>query len=1134
MDLDYKYFLQGGFYIVFVNADGEYHMAKAEEKSLRARAHFYKKFICKDKYPFFSRKFGMNRETISGNENIIQVLGLPEEVTYEKVNDTIRLLTVDEIINRIHFDDSIRPFYPKPEKNDSTILEGNDPSLIYLINHLMENGFYIMNPERFLDISSLDEKEYLPVYIDEELMPDYLKNENETSHKLIMDFVTDSFAINKKAFMKYFAPLDRMSLNEKAALAFSRKEDRNLDIAEREMLTALRRYFLSLALKVSNDYYQKNFGIRGIFGFTVLDNDFGLMDTNHRYVYLGSRFDMYARRIRHFTLEGEEVHQSFTLDEYCLDQKVKKKLSIAFETVHAYFLRHKEYAFIPSVFLKMLGLPYPAFKYVKDIDLEKIDTKSFLSRFIYEGGIDCTNHGLILTTLSLEGRQISMKNWNTKIPYYLKKCNTANTFFSNFSGFLNIGYNNFLFHHVRRKKDKLNGLFDGETDLFRKSLGKFEDKYSNSSMSLQFLENVKSFLVIHDRNGVLAPVKKYFDLLSSGFDSLEAENELKKEFAVDLKAMHFLINMVFFTIMEGRANDFVENIQQDIYIFPGLLKMNEAFIDDYLIHPVVSKGRNFLAYRDRDSETWIFDEKDKPAIENLIKIYHTYFDQKHKNEFPYVIKAFGKEIGRTYESIFIDDEIYDCIQFLGLPLEVSLEILFDLQDLNDLHFEKNISIYQDKRHKKLLREDESLSRLAVFSEACRKGIYLMNSNSNQAYIYCLKKKLDPLISLYLESEVIQGYCLESTNDNMRYHAYSSKESFRRDFLGLLFDNEKLSNQDKICIESDPLDYGGELSNAIYESIHEELFGDGKRQRKILGYIHKENGYVAPGRCFNCYSLSNDIDSFGFLDEDRPYILKGFEKLKKDFQSKANTRRYTILSIIQGLGIPVIMRKKFFDILYANDLNLRMEDIPSFREDVLIPSNYCYQDFFSAIDIEDYGNLYSAKLLKEARRQGMMVFANHELFDPVLLSPSLMAVNLDSSYEKIKECRTLILPETVDAVDELVHPSEISFALTVKDFISTYDSKTTSFYNHFLFYVQELLIYAYHNNPDFIKDYYNRRQVSLDDKPDREFFMEYVSDLYLPEITPETNYQTIIEFISLFFIYLEQSTLFRISRTLKKG
>ena len=1125
---DYRYMIEGGFYTVYTNGDGDFHMAKEDEKSLHARASFYKKFICNDKYPFFNRKYGIDKDVHADNENLIQVLGLPEEVTYEKKGDIIHYLNADEILSRIHFDENIHPKYNRPDKEDSSILETNDPSLISLINHLIENGFYILNPERFMDVSSLSENGYMPLYIDEELIPDWLLKEKETSHKLVMDFVNDPFLITRDVFIEHFAPLDRMSINEKAKLAFDRQNEGITDAGRKEMIIALRRYFLALARKLANDFYNEKFNIRGIFGFTVLDHDFEFIDAYHRYVYLGSRFDMYAQRIRNITLgEDGNIRQDFEVGPYLLDSKNKKKVGIAFRCVKKYFLRHKEYAFLPCVFLRMMGLPYPAFETVKYIDLERIDEKAFVRLFIFDMFVSYTNFGLILTTLSLEGNQISMKDWNTRIPYYMKESASEQTFISNFSGFMNIGYNNFLFFHEKSRTGKLNQLFGGETLVYKEAYNNFEDSCNKLHKSFPQSESLKSFLISQDRNGVLVVIRKYFEYLCSGLDSLEAKREIQKETDVDFTIMHFLINMAFFFILEPTADKFIKRIADNRLSNPDPLILTETFYDPYLKYPYVIRGRNFTAYGDKDGNYYL-DEDDKEAIRNLIRLYETRFNHHEYQAFPYTIDAFGKDIPKFYESDDYPDDKLSLLQFLGLPIHIFNTLLLKKVCVENLFFEKNISMYHEKRHLKLLKEDTSLSYSYIFSLAARKGIYLNGRRKNPRNVYCLKKKTDPLSDLYLKAENIQEYCIEASKETPRsYYTYSRmpKSIFQEEFLDILLDESYLGPIGKTDASEYPLTYGGLLLNAFYGHLHDELFHDEKNEKAVLGYLHEKDGYIALGRCFNCYSRNDDVNSFGFTSKDRDDILKGFEKLKNDYQY--GSRRNVILNIIHGLGIPLIMQKRFYDVIRANGINLKKEDIPVV--DMEVGSRYSYHGLFEATDYENYGKLYSQKLIREARNLGFMVFASHEVFDPALLSPKDMSDNLRDTYNKIIDCRTLVLDDTSGIIHELVHPTEISFSLSVKDFISSYDKQTKTFSSHFLFYVQELLIYAYHRNPDFIKDYYNRKQRNWDCEADLNFFKDYMEELSLDEVIRKSEHKSVVILVSFFFLYLEQNTLFRISK-----
>ena len=198
-DTRYQFELKGAFYYVFSNGEGDYHMSKDDRESLQERIYFYNHYISKDKYPIYSSKYGLVKDSVLSSQIFKQVLGLPVEVMIKtrKVEGPI-LLSGEEILSRIHFEDDLEHSYPKPDL-DMMILNSNQPCVIQAINDLVAHGFYCLNPERIYDLNSLDEGEYFPFFIDVKKVESFFPEEVFSSHKLIMDFVADPFLITKKS-----------------------------------------------------------------------------------------------------------------------------------------------------------------------------------------------------------------------------------------------------------------------------------------------------------------------------------------------------------------------------------------------------------------------------------------------------------------------------------------------------------------------------------------------------------------------------------------------------------------------------------------------------------------------------------------------------------------------------------------------------------------------------------------------------------------------------------------------------------------------------------------------------------------------------------------------------------------------
>lgn len=1133
-DTRYRYEINGAFYTVFSNGDDDYHMAREDKASLEERIHFYHLYLSKEKYPIYSKKYGLLKDTNIPSDIFQQALGLPVEVMTKKnpYGDGYVVLNGDEILNRIHFEDDLFRGYPRTSLN-ARILNSNHPSVIGAINHLIANGFYVLNPERIFDVDQLNEVDYYPVHIDPEKILSHFLQIKETSHKLIMDFVSDPFLITKEVYYQFFRPLDDKSLSELADIAFARKIDKKMSRGEQEMRLALKRYFLSMIRTLLNEFYMKHYHQRGLFGFSVLDHDFEGVNFPQRMIYQGHHYDMYANKYRQFTLVDKEVRQSYLPQDYVLDKDDKKKILHAYDVVQKFFLSHREYAFIPSVFLRMLGLPYPAFELTKYFDFEFGNKDAFIDKLTFMDNIDYKKNGLILTLLLDNGNQLSMKYWPSNLSYYLKYMEKLGFYISNIYAFSSNVMPNFLLHNNCPNK-KLQAILDGEYDAYHDALFAIEEKVSQLGNTAGQFDQLKTLLIRDNDSGVLRSVKRFFTLLTTGYSAYEASDILEKERPdIDVITLRILINIAMLFFFEKTSENHINALTYSSRerVFDNLNK-GEHFYDPYLDYPEVYKGRNFIAYS-KDQKNFYFDNKDKEAMKNLLEIFDKYF--LNKVMFPYTLQVFGRELHYVYDYVG-KNKNYVRLKFLGLPEVVSKTIDIDKDIYSQLHFKNNISFFDREDHQKLLAKDYSLHYPYIFREVARKGCYLNGRLDAPTTIYCVDvEKLDENIRYYLSLDFIriqlQGMTYnDKIGDLGDEIQHMSDVDFEETYLRYLYKKNTyvFMNEDEEQISDLAVRYGGKLMHALYQSTYHELFQN-EDYHHYLGYYQDQDLCIAPGHCYFAYSKSGKLSSFSLPKEDVDSLLEVYQVLVNNFTGfKSKTIKARIITY--HLGLPAVLQERIYHKILENDFHLTKKDIPCKDWDIDEKNHFSYNDICSMHKPVFSDFFYSTQLYHEALKEGMFVYPDTLVLNPVILHPENMAKDFDSTSNTISSSYLAILKDQAGVIKDMVHPNEITFYYLVKDFIQAYD-EITDLSPEFLFYVQEAFIYGYHKDENFIASAINKLQNGHA-RDYIKYFRDIYHEFHLKEFQHRFNKESIYQFLTFFLVYLEQQALYRISKKLR--
>lgn len=1016
---NYDYRLSTIFYDVYVK-DNRFYISKDSEKSILARFDFYYNDIKNNIYPVY---FDDDVKLANEETKFQQVIGLPREVLFTAEN---KIKSQKEILSSITFTDDLKVDF----KEDGT-REAN------AINYLIEHGIY------FLDIDDEDlfksdgflidhaEINY-PIFIDESKLDEDILEEKETIEKIFMDFSSPYILddeglklVNKHFESASLSSLARSVFVENYAFPnpFSNKE---IPLTKRGVLTVYKRFFVALVMKNLNKYYNLIEGFNNNHvGMSVLDHDMNFAFSNSRFIYFGQNFNMYADAKRKFYLEDGIVKEKITHDEYFFDHEDKKYIGKYFDfVVNSYHINHKGVNMMPFEILNMMGLPYPALKYVQFFDFEHGSKKDFLKLLPFKEDISPEKHDIHLPRKYDTGFLVLPyeQECENNLIFYNRALLKKGIYFTDLSfGNPNIykgmqlitsmssyKFFNCFFDNDEIEQEMRLGLSSAYEDVV-KHIHDIEDSYRDDLFSV-----IQDYSAVVDGKRIITFINKTFEELNSG----EMFNLIANRFAYNedknvvvklnddatndeyLNVYQFLLKLIV-EFLKQHTDFYGMNLSSRLYFHPLIMFRDEYFEDPYLPIANVYRGRNFIAYED---ETGIyFDSDDKEAIYNLFEIYQ---HLKNSNDYKYIFAPISIYSGEKLIEINPD-----CSNFLGLPMAFLFHNHFDTPKnlLKAIQFKDNISLYNQENHRDLLSQDNQLRRYFIFSKLLKRGLYMPHSNflaegflTRLTYSKVFKQDL---LFEFIQPEIVapltiyfqQKFGLEGDDEilfNLKEYKYftwshflSSYLHFFYKYLYLYTKNEMLGIENPYCIAS-------------YKS---------------------GEYYIAPGSNFVAVSKDNTPGSFSFLKEDLPSVVVCFDKMITDARVNHYEDKFADILNLTQCGIPLIMLPIFFkywksksiDSIPVIDLDYKDIDIKYDVKDVFILDKESNKDYKIRKYLRDnglvLGSEYAPDINEELYYRNDLRFAYYfKKEEPTLtsmyLKPSPVFLNLllDEFLTKLKD------------------------------------------------------------------------------------------------------------------------------------
>lgn len=1042
LDTPYVKEYSSAFYDVYEDEEGKFHMAEEDKDSLLERVYFYNTFFSKEKYPLYSNEPADVYENQNPEDIVSQVLGLPYPVITRKRKDgEVYVLPVTEIIDRIHFEKGIYKGHGIFEDGDDLaddFLNGNHYSIIGAMNYLIAHGIFFQNLERIY-CPYRDEPFYYPIRVDERKLPKEYLDEKETGDKLFFDFATHPLLINVENYTKTFSRIDSLSFTEKINLAFLPLEE-VANPVERELRISLRRYFFAICRDLIRKYYKEEFNKTFLYK-TVLDHDFEIRNTNFGDFYIGPVFNMAQAKIYAVHKENGEYSGETVVSPYFCFEEDKKKLKLAFEGVKRYFDNHKDLCYLPQLFIKLMGLPYPAYEQLKFFDFRRGNVNQFLA-LLYEEPrhLDyLLNGGLMLPLLVPGGILVPYEKCRSAVPFY-HNLELHNVFMNEPAFFSECYVEDFVFFFS--KGGTIYSFLQGDKK-------KCDCTFAiNKQEDTPIFELLKSSPV---ENGCYKIIHDFYMTVNEGYSAIEAANMNGIDEVMEPSV--FVMTMVYmlFNELVDTAFKKIENKTSNVTpynLFPAVLLVDEGKTDIrlYQLH------RNFIT--SFEQKRLFFFADDQKYVENVLKLgkHLAYYDEAALSS-----SFYGDNT--HYVDLYRED-LPDSL--VGVPL-----LSYD-----PLYTEKT-SLFDDEKLLSLLLEIPEIQYEYLFRKSLQNGIYLLGEDDMPRPFYIADKTLVPeKIRTMIDEEVVSiSYFGKVDTETCSFNDFFTKRDFHTlylsTFMGKFVEGVLTPKKEEMYQSDFLLRYSGSLQKAWFDYL------SGKTDSVFFGYYKTKTKegkdiYVAPGISFSAFSYSDDISSFFFPKSDLPYMVQVIQKMV-DYSSTTLQRTKPEIAVYSS-GIPAMFYTKLLKMINRQE-KINEETLMRYftfvDEDIDESIVLNIKDHFF-LEETNINNRYTSYQLRRAlMKEGLYLYPQTDIHNLDLdANPKLnqfMAVPL---YDSLDPARACSLSDIKGFVRQSLLPDTMFYESFVERMMDMcQNGENNKEWN--LFYVKEFLLFSFYEDHEII-------------------------------------------------------------------
>ena len=1021
---DYKYCYKTFFYTLYSKVDNSnverFYMAEEDYESLLARINFYEKHIIYEEFPVFNKHGVLSYKSGNSNKVLQQVLSLPDECIYAdsehknplRPKEIINNITFEKKLNKCHY----KHFYPK----ESIFY---DVSLLpWLCNKLIERGIFFYNLE---DLAFYNERNSLPTfdfpfYIDEKLL---LENYEKLNSELLYISIYDQIFVLPRDYIQYFSPINKMSMQEQIQYAFDEnREDNNLVKDIKRAITKYYHYIVRSEIrKIHEDFIDEELDLER----TIIDHKNPNFFLEYNLVAYGNKISFIGKEKRDVKKINNEVKCFLDLNSnYYLLKNDVKRIKFYFEAIKTYLSKHLEYKYMPQLFLKLMGLPYEAFNYIKNFDFENGNVDEFLSLIpIYDNDINYD-----LEIINTQGVVLEKDDPDYYFSYFVKKLAGDNIYLATFDKSDFYVNNIILTNEKNIKLEKLLNLkIDIISDIFDNIRVSINDKLVSLSENMNGKDN-STFVVLDELRDKYKTAYETKSLFATS-------NDFAKIGSLYVGTDFINSNVNLFKPRKNKIN--LQNIIESLYY-------KDVVFDEYLPLSYMHLGRNFIAYSsDKDGELYL-DSLQKEAIYNymsMINSYYTfrdklfvYIDNFNLIEFP--LKEYAKFI-------------------LGLPIEMEDKIvlsnnknaIYDVDaTIKNLQFKDNIALenyhskayINDKRIKYILLVNYIIRKYKIlpyfldidsyipfvcldikkYHDYLKYGFYLYNDEEFPLFLHEKLKKDDTIYEKY-----IKDYEFNLT----RYNLYDFKK---------LEDKRIVSQEDRYLFTIQSF-YVNTLQKSYMYKAYEELFNVEESYFKDdIAEINSENYVVNYGYLFNSYNYNDNI-YFDINDLDLIY------KIYKNIYTDLN--KDSIYYEFRKLGLPFNSSIKLINYIKEHNKyqTLKKDDLKEvfkFDEFNIVPKYEYKNSFYKELRSGDQNEI-SYQTRHKLMGDGLIILPgsptsldSEELNEKLENADGVLSISLYDILFYLNDNYNLIIDNNIKGdVNLFFRPSESLFNFVINSY-----------------------------------------------------------------------------------------------------
>lgn len=1097
----YREVLSGAFYDVYVGDDGSFHMAKEEEASLRERLGFYKEFILKEKtYPVFDAQFGLADEESNTLLCFQQVLGLPVEVFQARDGAGNPIwLTPDAVLERITFEKGLFFGYGEIDRKAVTydILRGNDYCVVGLCNYLVSKGIYFPNVEKLIsdDIESFPD---YPVFIDPDKAPkEFL--EKVSPSKLFLDFRIPGTDFDAKGFRRYAAFVDGMSPQERIRFAF-RNDRGELDDVRFGAKLILRNYFSALLKDMVNTFFVRQYGITPLFKRTVLDHDSGWFPYRYRYFYVGSNFIMHATSdLQIINKDGKrEIHEK--QGKYCFSKQDIAGLKTAFDAVRLHFEK-KGMTPYPELFLRWMGVPYPALESVRYFSFRRGDAEAFVRLFQDVDDFDYLSSGLPALVLDDFGEVLlADRNSYDFLPYLFAR---HGIFFL---------YEDLSLDHLDCRLYLEKGIQKQiPNPLSYVFLKPFIDRlFAQEKTNKKGGEMLR--LLSQDKEGNYLQILEFVRRMLDGHSSFTIAEDLFHVDPSQVSELNGLAVDLLKEILLDRLPDVKKDIDSPVQPLSGQRYMD---IEDEE-SPSMSIFMTERTICIEEEGHLYFPESERETLASLEAIHDRFFHGKNPS---YLGVRFFERRGK----VFLDpsDPFEKATFVTGLGKEAFERLGIDptKKVVPQLSFREDIDFFSEDKMAKLCQVPgflEFLTSRALW----REGIYLVGDGSLPSSVLVL-----PDARWHDVDRLVDPECA-AIGTSWEYHLAKARYGLRTKAMDFYRRQGRQISGADFSDEFAPvtLSYLVSVGTGIFDAMKEEVrpLSEADNDRGIRGFAlsfrDSSSGlFVAPGHFFYAYCDTPEGKDFFLPSEDRASFLLIDRILRDNVPSSSAVKRdFYVLNRLYGL--PQVLWPTFLD-----------ERRVSFRHLPMAQRQERYSLFAPGQIQESVSDPYlSTAFFHAALKEGFVFFSEENLVSDELLDYDGLCQNLPKGCDAIAEPTIFIAQEALSGLAKaLFLPDPQTFECLLGQFIERFSR--TSLSAEFLFYVKEALVFAYDRDRTFLIQAINALQFHGNFKT---YIRRFLRGYRLKELEEIFPVEFAYDFISFFLLFVEQEYCIRLRKALK--